>query len=220
MKSKRIKKLVLASVTTGMVLSATLPVVATSENNVSERYDNIALQEELGIKTSYAGESFNHSQQLNQGETVRATSSNSKVGEENSVMPGVFYSELLNGRMTNAVVQIGSSLSELKAKSGEAEGIYDYEGGLRHIYGRYEYGVPYPIMENEEDLVTTVTYYFDEKPTKEEVLHHMGPEQESANEELMEYDYLWYQKDGFEVFFEYERGTETVDNVTVKWNRY
>lgn len=140
-----------------------------------------------------------------------------KVNKEESVMPASFYSELRQGKVPGAVVQIGSTLTELKKKAEEPEGIYDYEGGNRHIYGKYEYGIPF---EEKGDPVTTVTYYFDEEPSLEEVLRHMGPvEQTEEDEDPMEYDYLWYHKGDFEVFFEYEWGGDTIDNVTVKSNR-
>ena len=142
-----------------------------------------------------------------------------KVSKEESVMPASFYSELRQGKVPDAIVQIGSTLTELKKKAGEPEAAYDFEGGIRHVYGKYEYGVPHPVLE-EGDPVTTVTYYFDEEPSLEEVMRHMGPvEQTEEDEDPMEYDYLWYHKGDFEVFFEYEWGGDTIDNVTVKSNR-
>ena len=138
------------------------------------------------------------------------------MSEEESVMPASFYSDLQQGKVPGAVVQIGSDLSDLKAKAGEAEAEYDFEGGLRHVYGNYAYGVPYMAPEPHGEPVTTVTYHFTEKPTVEEVLRHI----ESAEkvEDGMDFNYLWYAEEDYELFFEYQAGTDKIDNVTVKWN--
>lgn len=136
------------------------------------------------------------------------------MSEEESVMPASFYSDLQQGKVPGAVVQIGSDLSGLTAKAGDPEAEYDFEGGIRHVYGNYEYGVPYMAPESDGEPVTTVTYHFKEKPTVEEVLRHI----ESAEkvEDGMDFNYLWYIAEDYEVFFEYQAGSDKIDNVTVK----
>lgn len=138
------------------------------------------------------------------------------MSEEESVMPASFYSDLQQGKVPGAVVQIGSDLSGLTAKAGDPEAEYDFEGGIRHVYGNYEYGVPYMAPESDGEPVTTVTYHFKEKPTVEEVLRHI----ESAEkvEDGMDFNYLWYIAEDYEVFFEYQAGSDKIDNVTVKGN--
>lgn len=136
-----------------------------------------------------------------------------KVSGEESVMPAEFYSKLRQGIVPGAAVQIKSNLNELKRKIGEPEDIAEVEGGHEHIYGHYGYGVP---TDGSPKPITMVNYYFEDGPSIEEVLRNMGWQPVGEDPEFEE-QYIWYFKDGFEVFFHYNKGERNMTAVSVKW---
>ncbi|KZE38713.1 hypothetical protein AV656_07360 [Bhargavaea cecembensis] len=222
MKQKRFRKLPLSAAALGIIFGVAIP--ASAADGSDTELDELKLNElnevhELGIigqEDEMFSESYNmlaikHDHQPESS----LDKADQNVNKKESVMPASFYSDLQQGKVQGAAVQIGSDLSELKARAGEPEAEFDFEGGIRHVYGKYHYGVPYVADEQEEKPVTTVTYHFKEKPTVEEVRQYMGS---AEVEEGMDFDYLWYSKDDYELFFELPAGAEKVDNVTVKWN--
>ncbi|MFC7364077.1 MULTISPECIES: DUF4309 domain-containing protein [Bhargavaea] len=221
MKQKQLRKLAISAATAGMLVGLATP---SSASGHSERLmsDHLAVANGtvmmLGQKDGMFNDAYNMLAITLGGQLAASPASEQASNEEKSVMPASFYSELEQGKVPGASVQIGSALSDLKAKEGKPEDEYDFEGGIRHVYGNYHYGVPYVEDEKEEKPVTTVTYHFKEKPTVDEVRHFMGSAEESAGAEGMEFDYLWYSKGDYEVFFEFPAGADKVDNVTVKWN--
>lgn len=219
MKKKQIRKLALSAATAGMLIGVALPVSAAGD---SERFqsDHLAMGSGPGVMLGQGDGLFTNAYNLlaitfDKHLVASAGSDQTEENEGEPIMPASFYSDLEQGKLPGAAVQIGSTLSELKAKEGEPEAEYDFEGGIRHVYGKYHYGVPYVTDEQEEKPVTTVTYHFKEKPTVEEVRQYMGSVEV---EEGMDFEYLWYTKDNYEVFFEFPAGADKVDNVTVKWN--
>jgi hypothetical protein len=207
------KKLVLSIAVSGTMFGMGMGLSASAADYTDVHVDQSNLSMVNGLSDRLG---YNDGEVTNPFLAISLSNSDEKVSEEEeSVMPASFYSELQQGKVQGAEVQIGSDLSELKAKAGEPEAEYDFEGGIRHVYGNYAYGIPYMGMEPDGKPVTTVTYHFKEKPTVEEVRRYMGS---AEVEEGMDFDYLWYSKDDHEVFFEFPAGANKIDNVTVKWN--